>query len=29
MRRLAGLNVLTIGYLDELRLALARSAAVA
>lgn len=29
MRRLAGLNVLTIGYLEELRLALARSAAVA
>ncbi|QEO10868.1 DUF58 domain-containing protein [Protaetiibacter larvae] len=29
MRRLAGLNVLTIGYLEELRLALARAAAVA
>ena len=29
MRRLAGLNVLTIGFLDELRLALARSASVA
>lgn len=29
MRRLAGLRVLTIGYLEELRLALARSAAVA
>jgi uncharacterized protein (DUF58 family) len=29
MRRLAGLNVLTIGYLEELRLALSRSAAVA
>ncbi|MFT4029093.1 MAG: DUF58 domain-containing protein [Protaetiibacter sp.] len=29
MRRLAGLKVLTIGFLDELRLALARSAAVA
>ncbi|PZQ92116.1 MAG: DUF58 domain-containing protein [Leifsonia xyli] len=29
LRRLAGLNVLTIGYLDELRIALARSAAVA
>jgi len=28
MRRLAGLNVITIGYLDELRLALARSAAI-
>jgi uncharacterized protein (DUF58 family) len=29
MRRLAGLNVLMIGYLEELRIALARSAAVA
>jgi uncharacterized protein (DUF58 family) len=29
LRRLAGLNVLTIGYLEELRIALARSAAVA
>ncbi|TXK17800.1 DUF58 domain-containing protein [Homoserinibacter sp. GY 40078] len=29
LRRIAGLRVLTIGYLDELRLALARSAAVA
>ncbi|AYF99581.1 DUF58 domain-containing protein [Protaetiibacter intestinalis] len=29
LRRIAGLNVLTIGYLEELRLALARSAAVA
>ncbi|MFT4284719.1 MAG: DUF58 domain-containing protein [Protaetiibacter sp.] len=29
MRRLAGVNVITIGYLEELRLALARSAAVA
>ena len=29
MRRLAGLSVLTIGYLEELRVALARSAAVA
>ena len=29
LRRLAGLNVLTIGYLEELRLAMARSAAVA
>lgn len=29
LRRLAGLGVLTIGYLEELRLALARSAAVA
>ncbi len=29
MRRLAGINVMTIGYLEELRLALARSAAVA
>ena len=29
MRRLAGLTVLTIGYLEELRLALARAAEVA
>jgi uncharacterized protein (DUF58 family) len=29
MRRMAGLSVLTIGYLDDLRIALARSAAVA
>ncbi len=28
-RRIAGLRVLTIGYLDDLRIALARSAAVA
>jgi hypothetical protein len=29
LRRVAGLSVLTIGYLDDLRIALARTAAVA
>ena len=29
LRKVAGLSVLTIGYLEELRLALARTAAVA